>query len=189
MPAASSLAPILAPDMALIGLGANLGDGAATLATALGELQDLAGCQLLQNSSLYRSAPVDAKGPDYWNAVAVLRCALTPGQLLQRLQCIERRHGRLRPAGRHNAPRTLDLDLLLFGEQTLQDAALTLPHPRMHQRAFVLAPLAEIRPDWILPDGEPVQHAAQRLRAAGQTLERAGTLTPMPANRLQPGWK
>ena len=187
MPSASSLTPVLAPDVALVGLGANLGDGAATLATALGALRDLADCQLLRQSSLYRSAPVDAKGPDYWNAVAVVRCALTPWQLLQQLHRNERRHGRQRPAGQHNAPRTLDLDLLLFGQQTIQDAALTLPHPRMHQRAFVLVPLAEIWPDCVLPDGEPLQHAAQRLLTAGQALELAGPLAPMPANRPQPG--
>ncbi|MDE1953171.1 MAG: 2-amino-4-hydroxy-6-hydroxymethyldihydropteridine diphosphokinase [Betaproteobacteria bacterium] len=186
MSAAPSLTPVLAPDIALVGLGANLGDGAATLATALGELRELANCQLLQHSSLYRSAPLDAQGPDYWNAVAVLRCALTPEQLLQQLHDLEHRHGRLRPAGQHNAPRTLDLDLLLFGRQTLRDAALTLPHPRMHQRAFVLVPLAEIWPDGVLPDGETVQHAALRLQAAGQTLVRTGPLAPMPAIRPQP---
>ena len=176
-----------APEIALIGLGANLGDGARTLATALGELQMVPGCQLLQASSLYRSSPVDALGPDYWNAVATLHCALTPAQLLQKLQHIEHRHGRLRPAGRHNAPRTLDLDLLLFGAQTCASTTLTLPHPRMHQRAFVLAPLAEIWPDWVLPDGEPVQHAAQRLQLAGQVLQRVGVLSAQPMHGPQPG--
>jgi 2-amino-4-hydroxy-6-hydroxymethyldihydropteridine diphosphokinase len=176
-----------APEIALIGLGANLGDGARTLTTALGELQRVRCCQLLQVSSLYRSSPVDALGPDYWNAVATLRCALPPAQLLLQLQQIELRHGRLRPAGSHNAPRTLDLDLLLFGPQSCASTTLTLPHPRMHQRAFVLVPLAEIWPDWVLPNGEPVQHAAQRLQLAGQVLQRAGALSAQPMHGPQPG--
>lgn len=176
-----------APVIALIGLGANLGDGALTLSTALGELQSVRGCALLQVSSLYRSAPLDAAGPDYWNAVATLRCELTAEQLLQRLQHIEHRHGRRRPAGRRNAPRTLDLDLLLFGTAVCSSNTLTLPHPRMHLRAFVLTPLAEIWPDWVLPDGEAVQHAALRLQRAGQLLQCAGALHALPAPRSQPG--
>ncbi|OZB43901.1 MAG: 2-amino-4-hydroxy-6-hydroxymethyldihydropteridine diphosphokinase [Thiomonas sp. 13-66-29] len=170
----------ISPDIALIGLGANLGDGAATIRAALAELEALPACQLLLASGLYRSAPVDAQGPDYWNAVAALRCGLAPGQLLEHLQRIELEHGRLRPTAVRNAPRTLDLDLLLFGSRRVQTAQLTLPHPRMHLRAFVLAPLAEIWPDWTLPDGEPVHEAVKRLQAAGQILQRAGPLAVAP---------
>ena len=166
----------ISPDIALIGLCANLGDGAATIRAALAELKALPACQLLQASGLYRSAPVDAQGPDYWNAVAALQCGLAPEQLLEHLQRIEHEHGRLRPTALRNAPRTLDLDLLLFGSRRVQTAQLTLPHPRMHLRAFVLAPLAEIWPDWTLPDGEPVHQAVKRLQAEGQILQRAGPL-------------
>ena len=170
----------IAPDIALIGLGANLGDGAATIRAALVELKALPACQLVLASGLYRSAPVDAQGPDYWNAVAALQCGFAPEQLLEHLQRIEREHGRLRPAALRNAPRTLDLDLLLFGSRRVQTAQLTLPHPRMHLRAFVLAPLAEIWPDWTLPGGEPVHRAVKRLQAEGQIVRRAGPLAAGP---------
>lgn len=172
---------LIAPDTALIGLGANLGDGAATIRAALCELQALPECNVLQTSSLYRSAPVDAQGPDYWNAVAALRCGLAPERLLGHLQRIEHAHGRVRRATLHNAPRTLDLDLLLFGSQHLRTAMLILPHPRMHQRVFVLAPLAEIWPDWTLPNGESLLAAVQRLRNEGQIVQHAGPIAPEPS--------
>jgi 2-amino-4-hydroxy-6-hydroxymethyldihydropteridine diphosphokinase len=165
-------------EQALVGLGANLGDAAATLRAALLELDALQGCSLLRVSGLWRSAPVDAGGPDYCNAVAELRCEHGAEELLRRMQHIESRHGRVRPQGVRNAPRTLDLDLLCFGELRLQLDQLTLPHPRMHERAFVLAPLAEIRPDWRLPDGEAIADALRRLREAGQQVQRIGPLDP-----------
>lgn len=170
----------IALDTALVGLGANLGDGAATISAALEALQALPECTLLRASGLYRSTPVDAHGPDYWNAVAALQCGLSPLQLLAHLQNIERAFGRVRPEGVHNAPRTLDLDLLLFGANQVRTPHLTLPHPRMHLRAFVLAPLAEIWPDWALPGGEPVRQAAQRLQDEGQVLRRTGPLGNAP---------
>ena len=138
-------------EQALVGLGANLGDAAATLRAALLELDALQGCSLLRVSGLWRSAPVDAGGPDYCNAVAELRCEHGAEELLRRMQHIESRHGRVRPQGVRNAPRTLDLDLLCFGELRLQLDRLTLPHPRMHERAFVLVPLAELAPECRIP--------------------------------------
>ena len=161
---------------ALIGLGANLGDALGTLRAALADLQRLPACQLLRVSSNYRSAPVDASGPDYCNAVAMLRSALPARELLAALQAIERAHGRERPAGLHNAPRTLDLDLLWVDGVQLDEAGLTLPHPRMQLRAFVLAPLAEIAPHWRLADGEPAAAAARRLCAQGQRICRGEAL-------------
>ena len=134
---------------AFVGLGANLGDAAATLRAAIDELAALPASELVQRSGLYRSAPVDAPGPDYLNAVVWLRTALAPHTLLANLQRIERSHGRVR--GVPNAPRTLDLDLLLHGATRLESPELTLPHPRLHRRAFVLAPLAEIAPLLELP--------------------------------------
>ncbi len=135
---------------AYIGLGANLGDLVGTLRTALQALSALPQSRLLAVSSAWRSAPVDATGPDYLNAVACLETALTPLALLDALQAIEQAHGRERPY-RH-APRTLDLDLLLMEGLVCSDERLTLPHPRLHQRAFVLLPLLELAPELSLPE-------------------------------------
>ncbi len=136
---------------AYVGLGANLGDAVTSLRAAAAELGAAAGVLSLRLSPLYRSAPVDADGPDYVNAVAELDTTLTPQALLAQLQRIEQTHGRQRPA--RNAPRTLDLDLLLYGDARLDGAELILPHPRLHQRAFVLRPLADLAPALRLPGG------------------------------------
>jgi len=136
---------------AWVGLGANLGDPPATLRRALADLA--AHPQVRQDalSRFYRTAPVGADGPDYVNAVVRLRTTLAPLELLDLLQDIERRHGRRRPY--RNAPRTLDLDLLAYSGMRLASPRLTLPHPRMHERAFVLCPLADIDPGLALPQG------------------------------------
>lgn len=126
---------------AYIGVGANLGDAISTVRLAVQRLRDLG---QVRSSSLYRSAPVDATGPEFINAVAELDTALTPIDLLAALQQIELAFGRERPY--RNAPRTLDLDLLLHGPTQLATPTLTLPHPRLHQRAFVLLPLLELAP-------------------------------------------
>lgn len=138
-----------APRRAYIGLGANLGDAQVALRAAIDALALLPGTRLAALSSLYRTAPIDASGPDYLNAVAALDTAIEPAALLQALQAIEQAHGRLRPY--RNAPRTLDLDLLLHGDAVLDTPTLTLPHPRIAQRAFVLQPLAELAPGLRLP--------------------------------------
>lgn len=140
-----------------VGLGANLGDAAQTLREALVQLGRLPQTECVAASSLYRSAPVDAVGPDYINAVAELRTQLEPHDLLAQLQALERRFGRERPY-RH-APRTLDLDLLLFGDRRVASSTLTLPHSGLHQRAFVLAPLAELAPLLACADGRSVVQA------------------------------
>ncbi len=134
---------------AYIGLGANLGDAPKTLRTAAQQFRSLAQCRWVAGSRLYRSAPIDSSGPDYWNAVAVLDTELEPLALLALLQAIEEAHGRERPF--RNAPRTLDLDLLALGDLQCQDAQLQLPHVRLHQRAFVLLPLLELEPALSLP--------------------------------------
>ncbi|WP_454691560.1 2-amino-4-hydroxy-6-hydroxymethyldihydropteridine diphosphokinase [Achromobacter aloeverae] len=136
---------------AYIGLGANLGDAGATLRQALRELAASKGITACEASPFYRSAPVDAGGPDFVNAVARLRTTLAPLALLDLLQALEHRHGRERPY--RNAPRTLDLDLLLYGDVTMDEPRLTLPHPRMHERAFVLRPLLDLAPALTLPQG------------------------------------
>ena len=127
---------------ALIGLGANLGDPTQMLKTSLEALRQLSSDARFLVSGLYRSAPVDADGPDYFNAVVSLNTDMNPLNLLHALQTIENKAGRVR--SHINAPRTLDLDLLLFGTLELRTEALHLPHPRMHQRAFVLRPLLDL---------------------------------------------
>jgi 2-amino-4-hydroxy-6-hydroxymethyldihydropteridine diphosphokinase len=129
---------------AFIGLGSNLGDRERHVETAIREIAALPGTTLLSRSSLYESAPVDAGGGDYLNAVARVRTSLGPTELLAALQAIEASHGRERPY--RNAPRSLDLDLLLHGDAQRATPELTLPHPRLHERAFVLLPLIEIAP-------------------------------------------
>jgi len=134
---------------AFIGLGANLGDAAGALRAAQMALAALPQTRGLRCSPVYRSAPIDSSGPDYLNAVAVLHTALTAPALLAQLQAIELAHGRERPY--RNAPRTLDLDLLLYGAAVIESPTLTVPHPRLHERAFVLRPLADLAPDLHVP--------------------------------------
>ena len=136
--------------IAWVGIGANLGDARANVLDAIERLSRLPGAQLLQTSSLYRTAPIESSGDDYVNAVAALDTGLDAHALLQALFAIEQAHGRERPY--RNAPRTLDLDLLLYGDEIIDDApGLIVPHPRMHERAFVLAPLAEVAPGLVIP--------------------------------------
>jgi 2-amino-4-hydroxy-6-hydroxymethyldihydropteridine diphosphokinase len=132
-----------------VGLGANLGDTEMALAGAWAELQQLPGTSDHRCSSWFRSAPIDATGPDYLNAVACFNTSMQPHALLSELQRIELIYGRER--GWRNAPRTLDLDLLLHGQATLISPVLTVPHPRLHERAFVLLPLAELNPKLFVP--------------------------------------
>jgi len=154
--------------VAFVGLGANLGDGPATLALAFEALAGLPATTLLRRSPLYGSAPVDAGGPDYVNAVAQIDTALDAPALLARLQAIELAHGRERPY--RNAPRTLDLDLLLYGDATIASPALTVPHPRLHERAFVLRPLADLAPSLVVPGRGAL--AGLLAGVAGQRIDR-----------------
>ena len=136
--------------IAYIGLGANLGDAVATLKAATQAMAKIPLTQFLVVSSFYRSAPIDADGDDYVNAVAQIQTQLTPEQLLTALQNIEQHFGRTRAY--QNAPRTLDCDLLLYGQINIDQPRLQIPHPRMHQRAFVLLPLLEITPALTIPN-------------------------------------
>ena len=138
------------PVTAYVGLGANLGDAARAVAGAIEAIALLPATTVTARSSLYRSAPIDSSGPDYVNAVAQVRTALSAPALLAHLQRIELDAGRTRPW--RNAPRTLDLDLLLYGSARVDSERLAVPHPRMHERAFVLLPLAEIAPDRVSPE-------------------------------------
>ena len=136
---------------AYVALGANLDNPQEALQAALEDLRQTAGVGVTAVSSFYRTAPVESSGPDYVNAVAEVATTLEASELLHVLQRIENAHGRVRPVGVVNAPRTLDLDLLLFGKDTVATPELTVPHPRMHMRAFVLVPLLEIAPDAVIP--------------------------------------
>ena len=136
---------------AWIGLGANLGDAAATIRHAIHALGMSPGIHAIRCSPFYRSDPVDASGPVFVNAVAEIQTSLSPVELLDLLQKIELMHGRDRPY--RNAPRTLDLDILLFDNESIETQRLTIPHPRMHERAFVLRPLLDLNPDAALPQG------------------------------------
>ena len=147
---------------AFVALGANLGDAAQTLRDALTALGGTPGVRLLQASSLYRTAPIESSGPDYINAVAEVATTLTAPGLLSGLQAIEQGAGRERPY--RNAPRTLDLDLLLYGSAKIDSETLTVPHPRMWERAFVLVPLREIAPG-LVTDGMLSAVSAQVIHA------------------------
>jgi 2-amino-4-hydroxy-6-hydroxymethyldihydropteridine diphosphokinase len=140
---------VVAAERVFVGLGANLGNARATLDAAVSRLAALPGTCVVARSSLYRAAPFQAQGPDFFNAVVELATTLEPLPLLHALQAIELAHGRERPY--RNAPRTLDLDLLLYGQRLLDGLELTLPHPRLHERAFVLEPLAELAPAHVHP--------------------------------------
>ncbi|MBS1188434.1 MAG: 7,8-Dihydro-6-hydroxymethylpterin-pyrophosphokinase [Rhodocyclaceae bacterium] len=154
---------------AYIALGANLGDPAATVRAALEALAGLEGVRLVQASSLYRTAPVGLAGqPDFINAVAHIETSQAPQELLETLLGLENCFGRVRLE--RNGPRTLDLDLLLYEDLVLDSPALILPHPRLHLRAFVLAPLAEIAPDLAIPGRGTV--AAWLPAVANQAIER-----------------
>ncbi len=160
--------------VAFVGLGSNLGHPRRRLARALAQLARLPRSRLVAASRNYVSAPVDSSEPqpDYVNAVAKLRTALSPSALLGRMRAIERRHGRRsHGATPRNAPRVLDLDLLLFDRRRLARPQLSLPHPRMHERAFVLRPLIDIAPATNIPGRGAARTWLHRAR--GQRIARA----------------
>ena len=147
---------------AYVAIGANLGDAHQTVLQAFNALASLPSTQLISRSKIYRTAPHEAQGPDFFNAVARIDTGLTAPDLLDALQAIENQAGRLRPY--LHAPRTLDLDLLFYGEAHVQSPRLALPHPRWRERAFVLYPLADVWPERVL--------AEDLRRVAGQGVER-----------------
>ena len=150
------------PVMACVALGANLGDAVITVQQALRDVACLPETELYKASSLYRSAPYEAQGPDFINAVVLVQTQLSPLALLHALQALELQSGRERPF--KNAPRTLDLDIIFYGDLSLNTPELTLPHPRWFERAFVLQPLDEVWPERV--------SAAQLAAVQDQTIER-----------------
>lgn len=156
---------------AYIGVGANLGFAEDAVLNALADLSGLPETEFIEASGLYRSTPIEAEGPDFVNAVARVDTQLSAAELLVALLAIERRHGRVRTT--RNAPRTLDLDLLLYGDRTLAQPGLIVPHPRLADRAFVLLPLAELDPGLQVPGHGSVRQLLSRLPDQGVTrLER-----------------
>ncbi|MCC7326719.1 MAG: 2-amino-4-hydroxy-6-hydroxymethyldihydropteridine diphosphokinase [Burkholderiales bacterium] len=165
--------------LAFIGLGSNLAHPRRQLARAAGALARLPRSRLLALSHNYVGAPVGCSQaqPDYVNAVALLRTTLPPRALLHRLQTIEhRQHRRRDPGAPRNAPRTLDLDLLLYGHRQIDIPQLTVPHPRMHERAFVLRPLRDLAPAARIPGRGLASRLLRALR--GQRLARTRTHPP-----------
>lgn len=163
------LAPVTghqSPVTAFVALGSNLGDPARQLRSALAALSGLPGTRLVRASSFYRNPPEGgADQPEYLNAVAQLETNLAPRALLDALLDIERAHGRVR--SHPNAPRTLDLDIVLYGDRRVAEPGLDIPHPRMTARAFVLVPLAEIAPEAAVPDRGRVADLARTVDATG----------------------
>jgi len=156
---------------AFIALGSNLGDPEGKVRQGIAALAELPQSQLAAASSLYRSAAVGyADQPDFINAVAQISTALAPQALLAALLALEKHFGRKRSFP--NAPRTLDLDLLLYDAQCIAEPGLAVPHPRMHQRAFVLAPLVEIAPDCVIPGIGPAADWLARCRDQGEDVDR-----------------
>ena len=161
--------------LAYVGLGSNLEHPRRQLARAVRALKRLPRTRLVAVSPNYQTEPQGSAGPqpDYVNAVALLSTSLAPRALLDLLHAIERRQRRRRPGGTRNAPRTLDLDLLLFGRRRMRIAQLTIPHPRMHARAFVLRPLEDIAPSANIPGHGPARRLLRNV--AGQRVARTRT--------------
>jgi 2-amino-4-hydroxy-6-hydroxymethyldihydropteridine diphosphokinase len=159
--------------VAFVGLGANLGEAAQTLREALRELDALPATRLLRASRLYRTPAWGVQAqPDFVNAVAMLETALPPRDLLDALLALERAHGRDRTHETRWGPRTLDLDLLVHGDAHIDEPGLRVPHPHLHERAFVLLPLAEIAPDAIVPGAGRVRELAAAM--AGEGIQAIG---------------
>ena len=156
------------PVTAYVALGANLGDPGAAVLMAMDDMSLIPGMTLTHRSSLYQTAPVESSGPDYVNAVVAITTVLTAPALMHQLQQLEQAAGRERPF--HNAPRTLDLDLLLYGASSINSPCLQVPHPRMMERAFVLVPLAEIAPQCVT--------ASQLQAVSGQNIFRCAQTEP-----------
>ena len=155
--------------LAFVGLGSNLGEPRRQVEQAVGELATIPRTRLVRASAMYRSAPVGyAEQPEFVNAVAELDTELDPAALLRELQAIEARHGRIRSFP--NAPRTLDLDVLLYGNSSFESEQLKVPHPRMHERAFVLKPLLELDSAISIPGHGPARTLLEA--CAGQQAER-----------------
>ncbi len=157
-----------APVIAHIGLGGNVGDVRATLVAALAAIDGLPGTRVIARSRFYRTAPVGGIAQDdFVNAVARIETGLPAPALLDALFAIERAHGRDRRREQRWGPRTLDLDLLLYGDERIDAEGLTVPHPRIAERAFVLVPLVEVSPEVMIPGLGPARDALAAIETSG----------------------
>ncbi|ELS03726.1 2-amino-4-hydroxy-6-hydroxymethyldihydropteridine pyrophosphokinase [Xenococcus sp. PCC 7305] len=157
-----------------IALGSNLGNSLATLEQTIKILGQTPGISLVAVSSWYRTEPVGPPQPDYLNGCAVLNVEQTPEELLVLFQAIELQFGRIRSAETKWGARTLDLDIILYGDLVIDNSVLTIPHPRMSERAFVLVPLAEIAADWQEPvSGKAIAHLVSKIDCSGVKLFQA----------------
>ncbi len=176
---------------AYVGLGANQGDPNETLNAAVAALRGVERTEFVAESPRYVSAPVDAPGPDYLNAVVALDTELDPFSLLLHLLDIEIMLGRKRRGEKRNAPRKADLDLLLVGDLVMYSTPITVPHPRMHQRAFVLRPLLDLAPHIEIPGQGPAadllaQVPDQRIEPAGATVIGTSADAPLSSDDESP---
>lgn len=155
-----------------IALGANLGEPLATLRKVVAEIEASSDFTDVKLSSFYDTSPVESSGPDYVNAVLQAETTLDPKEVLHRLQALENRYGRVRPVGVVNAPRTLDLDVLLYDDLTSDDPELLIPHPRMTGRLFVLVPLADLTGEDFVLEGRTLGEwiAAVRRKDPSQSI-------------------
>lgn len=152
-------------EVVYLGLGSNMGDREATLQAAIGRLAAAPGVRVLRRSSLYESEPVGVTGqPWFLNAVLEIETSLDPESLLRHVKAIEAELGRR--AGPRWGPRPIDIDILLYGQQTVSSPELHIPHKEMWHRLFVLVPLAELSPELVTPDGTPVKERVVELRGA-----------------------
>jgi len=165
--------PVRGDARAYIGLGSNLGDSVARVRGGMVALGQLSNTRLEACSSLYRTAPVGRQDqPDFVNAVCRVRTRLAPVALMRRLLEVEQTHGRVRE-GEKGGPRTLDLDLLLYGNEAIRSTELTVPHPRLHERAFVLYPLFELEPNLVIPGRGALRDLL--VASAGQRVQKMDT--------------
>jgi len=153
---------------AAVALGSNLRDPERQVAAGFDAIAALPDTELLARSKLYRTAPVGyADQPDFVNACALVETRLAPRALLDALLAVEKRHGRER--GIRNGPRTLDLDIVLYGDQVIDEPGLRIPHPRAHERAFVLEPLLDVWPDAVIPGRGPARNFVAPAKAGAQS--------------------
>lgn len=167
---------------AYIAFGANQGDPKREIKLAVADLEACAAARVLRISSFYKTSPVDSSGPDYVNAVALIETELEPLDLLHAMQEIENTHGRKRTAGVRNEPRTMDLDVLTFNDEQINEPELVVPHPRMTERLFVMVPLSEVDPEWTSPDGRGIFDVIETIKREhpDQQIEKEERIMQLP---------
>jgi len=179
--------PTSSQTTAYLGLGSNLGEREANMAAAIAEIERIPGTEVLRQSQVYESKPWGKTDqPDFLNMVVEVTTRLEPHQLMRHLQHIEKELGRDRESEEQWGPRTIDIDLLLFGDRTLRTASLQVPHPRMWERHFVLKPLSELAPQMVSPEGIAITELLRESKIREQGLLPHGTERPELAGSREP---